>query len=240
MELEHILKEMDETDRLKRQILNPLADIPALKSMSDYRITPIFDALQEASINETLRVIWENNQALEALMREAMSPLYDLQPRLQRHAVELYEAMSPMREMAAAAMKDAERIYESMQPLRDAVENIHQHAGLMNAMQPASAYLYDVYAHHLLCDTAEITRLINKSEVLAEARALAINGPKLESVVGNQRRIAINNPRCRSAHFRTKRRAETLHGCSNNSIGYRCCRHLSQEACSRRCRKDYL
>lgn len=179
MELKHILKEMDETDRRKRQVLNPLTDLTALRVLPNYYVTPIFDKLHEASLNESLQVIWENNQAWQDRMREAMPPLHNLQPTLQQKAMELYDAMSPLRAMAAAAMENAERIHQAMQPLRDAVRNLHQHAELMSTMKPACQFFQDTYAHRLISDTREMTRFITESSILVEARALELHGPNL-------------------------------------------------------------
>ena len=183
MDLEKIVKEMDKADRLKRQILNPLSDIPVTTLMPDNRITPNFEVFHSVKADESLRAIWANTQHLEEQMRAAMSPLHKLQPSLERQVAELYDSMRPMREMAAAVMKDAERMYNAMQPLRDAVRNIQQHAEIMDVMRPTGRLFQEVYASHLVYDTDQITRLISQSDLLTETKAFGVNGAGLANAL---------------------------------------------------------
>jgi hypothetical protein len=179
MDLDQIIKEMDEADRLNRQILNPLGDIPVTRLVPDNFITPHFSAFDSVKADESLRAIWVNTQHLEAQMRAALAPWYEVRPSLQLKVAELYDAMRPMRDAAAAAMKDAERIYDAMQPLRDAVRNIQQHYEVLGPLQPTGRLLQEIYSSQLVFSTDQITRLVSESDLLSATSAFGLNGPDL-------------------------------------------------------------
>jgi hypothetical protein len=167
MELSQFLKDLDESERLRRQIINPLADLQQYQ-FPDYQMDETVEAILNKASEDYER------------MRRAIYPLDGIRfPSVENEASALYDAMKPMRDATAIAMESARGIYDSMQPIRDVISSFEENARLLDVLAPARRLAQEISLNQIVKSTDSINQILAENDFMARAKAFQGYGESL-------------------------------------------------------------